>query len=49
MEDSATLQELKKTLLLYNLVNTITSPNRITNKSLALTDFIVTSEVLVKG
>jgi exonuclease III len=33
MEDSVKLQELKDLLLLYNLVNTITSPTRITKKS----------------
>jgi hypothetical protein len=41
MEDSVKLQELKDLLLLYNLVNTITSPTRITKKSFTLIDTIV--------
>jgi hypothetical protein len=32
MEDSVKLQELKNLMILYNLVNTITSPNTITKK-----------------
>jgi hypothetical protein len=32
-EDSVKLQELTNLQLLYNLVNTITSPTRITKKS----------------
>jgi hypothetical protein len=41
MEDSVKLQELKNLLLLYNLVNTVTSPTRITEKSFTLKDVIV--------
>jgi hypothetical protein len=44
MEDSARLRELKNLLLLYNLVNTITSPTRITKKSLTLIDVMVTNK-----
>jgi hypothetical protein len=36
MEDSAKLQELKNLLLLYNLVNTSSSPTRITKKPFTL-------------
>jgi hypothetical protein len=36
MEDSVKLQKLKNLLLLYNLVNTITSPTVITEKSFTL-------------
>jgi hypothetical protein len=42
MEDPR-LQE-PKNLLLYNLVNTITHPSRITKKSLTLIDVIVTNK-----
>jgi hypothetical protein len=41
MEDSVKRQELKNLLLLYNLVNTITSPTRITKNSFTLRDAIV--------
>jgi hypothetical protein len=40
-DKSVKLQELKNLLLLYNLVNTKTSPTRTTKKSFTLTDAIV--------
>lgn len=44
MEYSVKLQELKNLLLLYDLLNTITSPTRITKKSFILIDAIVISK-----
>jgi hypothetical protein len=46
MEDNARLQELRNSLflLLYNLVNSITYPTRITKKSLTLIDVILTNK-----
>jgi hypothetical protein len=44
MEDSATSRELKNLLLLYSLVNTVTSPTSITTESLSLIDVIVTNK-----
>jgi hypothetical protein len=44
--DSERLQELKNLLVMYNLINTITSPTRITMNTISLIDGIVTSKLM---
>jgi hypothetical protein len=49
MEDNARSLELKNLLLLYNLVNTVTSPTRITMESLSSIDVMVTKQNIRKN
>jgi len=44
MPDSVKLQELKNLLLMYNLINTITSPTRIKNNTVSLSDVILINQ-----
>jgi hypothetical protein len=44
MKDSERLQELRNLLVMYNLINTVTSPMRITKNTMSLLDIIVTNK-----
>jgi hypothetical protein len=44
MPDSVKLQELKNLLLMYNLINTITSSTMITNNTVSLSDIILINQ-----
>lgn len=44
MQDSVKLQELKNLLLIYDLINTVTSPTTITNNTVSLIDVILINQ-----
>ena len=44
MHDNVNLQELKKLTNYVQLINTVTSPTRITNNAVPLTDVITTNK-----
>jgi exonuclease III len=44
MKDSERLQELRNLLVMYNLINTVTSPTRITKNTISLIEVIVTNK-----
>jgi hypothetical protein len=44
MHDSVILQELKNLTMMYKLINTVTSPSRITNNTIPLIDIIITNK-----
>jgi hypothetical protein len=44
MHHNVKLQELKNLLMMYKLINTVTSPTRITNNTIPLIDVIITNK-----
>jgi hypothetical protein len=45
MKRSDRLEELRNLLVMYNLINTVISPTRITKNSMSLLDVIVTNKL----
>ena len=48
MQESKKLRDLQEILLLYNLVNTVTSPTRVTKNSISLIDVIITNKEITR-
>jgi len=48
MQESKKLRDLQEILLLYNLVNTVTSPTRVTKNSTSLIDVIITNKEITR-
>jgi exonuclease III len=48
MQESKKLRDLQEILLLYNLVNTVTSPTRVSKNSTSLIDVIITNKEITR-
>jgi diphthamide biosynthesis methyltransferase len=48
MQESKKLRDLQEILSLYNLVNTVTSPTRVTKNSTSLIDEIITNKEITR-